>query len=91
MTGSTALDRIYHFIITRMKETGVAPHYTEIANELGVSVEEGRQKLRELMDFGIPGIWLAPGTDYIQSFAPLSNLPTQYRISVNGEAKCYGQ
>ena len=91
MVSPTFMDRMYLFIITRMKESGAAPHYTEIASELGVSVEEGRLKLRELMDMGIPGIWLAPDTDYIQSFAPLSNLPTQYRVSVDGEPRGYGQ
>jgi len=91
MTEPTVLDRTYHSIVTRMKETGVAPHYTEIADALKLPVEEARQKLNELMAVGIPGIWLAPDTDYIQSFAPFSNLPTQYRISVEGEAKWFGQ
>jgi hypothetical protein len=91
MEEPTLLDRTYHFIIATMKEKGVAPHYTEIAEALQLSVEEGRQKLEELMAAGIPGIWLAPGTDYIQSFAPFSNLPTQYRISVEGTTHWFGQ
>jgi hypothetical protein len=74
-----------------MIKTGQAPHYTEIAAELGVSVEDGRRALHDLVSMGIPGIWLFPDTDYIASFAPFSNLPTQYRITVDGEQKWFGQ
>ena len=74
-----------------MRETGRAPHYTEIAAELGIPVEDARKALHDLMSVGIPGIWLFPDTDYIGSFAPFSNLPTQYRITVDGEQKWFGQ
>jgi hypothetical protein len=74
-----------------MIKTGQAPHYTEIAAELGVSVEEGRKALHDLVSLGIPGIWLFPDTDYIGSFAPFSNLPTQYRITVDAKQKWFGQ
>ena len=87
----TVLDKTYHFIIQRMMETGHAPHYTEIAAELGGSMEEGRKALHDLMSAGIPGTWLFPDTDYIAGFAPFSNLPTQYRITVDGEQKWFGQ
>jgi hypothetical protein len=40
---------------------------------------------------GIPGIWLFPETDYVGSFAPFSNLPTQYRITVDAKQKWFGQ
>jgi hypothetical protein len=88
---STLLDKTYHIIITRLVETGQAPHYTEIASGLGVSMEEGRQALHELMAAGVAGTWLLPDTDYISSFAPFSNLPTQYRISIAGEQKWFAQ
>ena len=68
------LEKTFHIIMTRMVETGQAPHYTEIAAELGVPVEEGRKALHELFDAGIPG-WLFPNTDLIASFAPFNNLP----------------
>ena len=54
-------------------------------------VEEARKTLHELMSKGIPGLWMFPDTDYISSFAPLSNLPTQYRISIDGDQKWFGQ
>lgn len=91
MSTSALLDSAYQVIINRMVQTGVAPHYTEIAEELKLPVEEGRQALHALMATGIPGIWLFPDTDYISTFAPFSNLPTQYRISVEGEQKWFGQ
>ena len=87
----TLLDNTYNVIITKMVETGQAPHYTEIASALGVSMEEGRRALHELMSAGVLGMWLFPDTDYISSFAPFSNLPTQYRISVAGEQKWFAQ
>lgn len=91
MSSTSLLDKAYNTIITRMKETGQAPHYIEIAASLQIPVEEGRKLLHEVIGLGIPGMWLFPDTDYISSFAPFSNLPTQYRITVGGEQKWFGQ
>ena len=91
MASPTLLDKTYSIIRNRLVETGQAPHYTEIAAELGVSMEEGRRALHELMSAGVVGIWLFPDTDYISSFAPFSNLPTQYRITIHGEQKWFAQ
>lgn len=90
MSEPTQLDKIFSFIMKRMKETGQAPFYTELAAELGISVEEGRKALHDLFHAGIPG-WLFPGTDYIASFAPFNHLPTQYQITIGGQQKWYGQ
>ena len=43
------------------------------------------------MDAGITGMWLHPGTDHIASFGPFNNLPTQHRITIEGEQKWWGQ
>jgi hypothetical protein len=91
MLSPTLLNKTYHVIIQKFVETGQAPHYTEIAAALGVPVEQGRCALHDLMDFGVIGTWLFPDTDYISSFAPFSNLPTQYRITVAGEPKWFAQ
>ncbi len=91
MGSPTLLDNTYNIIIKKMVETGQAPHYTEIAKALGVPVEEGRRALHDLMSSGVLGMWLFPGTDYISSFAPFSNLSTQYRITVAGVQKWFGQ
>jgi hypothetical protein len=85
-----ALDKTFHMIMKRMVETGQAPHYTEIAKELGISMEGGRKILHELFSPRIPG-WLFPNTDFIASFAPFNNLPTQFRITIDGQQKWFGQ
>jgi hypothetical protein len=90
MSEPTLMDRTYNVIMRRLVETGQAPHYTEIAAELGVSVPEGRKALHDLIGLGIPG-WLFPGTDLIVSMAPFNNLPNQYRISIDGHQKWFGQ
>ena len=86
----STLDGTFHFIMKRMVETGQAPFYTEIAQELGVSADKGRKALHDLFSEMIPG-WLYPDTDLITSFAPFNNLPTQYRITVDGAQKWFGQ
>jgi len=91
MGSPTILDNIYNVIITQLVKTGQAPHYTEIASALGIPMEEGRSALHDLMASGVIGIWLFPDTDYVSSFAPFSNLPTQYRIAVAGEQKWFAQ
>lgn len=90
MAEPSALDRTFNVIMKHMVETGQAPHYTEIAAALGVPVEEGRQALHALFKAGVPG-WLHPGTDLIASFAPFNNLPTQYRITIDGHQKWFAQ
>lgn len=90
MSNSTVLDKTFHVIMKRMVETGQAPFYTEFAAALGLSVEEGRKILHDLFSSGIPG-WLYPRTDLIVSFAPFNNLPTQYRITIDGQQKWFGQ
>ena len=90
MAQPSQLDRTYFFILKRMVETGQAPFYTEIASGLGVSVEEGKKALHDLLAAGIPG-WVYPNTSYIVSFAPFNNLPTQYRITIEGQQKWFGE
>ncbi|MFC1836578.1 hypothetical protein ACFL2Q_17940 [Thermodesulfobacteriota bacterium] len=90
MTDFSLMDQTYHLIMTRMVETGQAPHYTEVAKDLGISMEEGRQTLHDLFNAGVKG-WLFPNTDLITSFAPFNNLPTHYRIAVDGQQKWFGQ
>ena len=85
------LDRTFSVIMKRMVDTGQAPHYTEIAAELGVSPKEGREALHKLFSTrGFPG-WLYPTTDSIVSFPPFNNLPTHYRLTVEGEQKWFAQ
>jgi len=90
MSKPTRLDKTFKIIMKRMVETGQAPHYIELAAELGVTPEEGRKALHDLFSPGFAG-WLYPNTDYITSFPPFNNLPTQYRITIDGEQKWFGQ
>jgi hypothetical protein len=90
MNNQSLLDRTYQIILKKMVETGQAPHFTEIATALGVSMEEGRKALHDLFAQGMAA-WLYPDTDYITSFAPFNNLPTQYRITIDGQQKWFGQ
>jgi len=90
MSQSSRLDRTFSFILKRLVETGQAPFYTEIAADLGVSVEEGRKVLHDLFGAAI-AVWLFPNTNYIAAFPPFSNLPTQYRITIEGQQKWFGQ
>ncbi|MDP6549388.1 MAG: hypothetical protein QF659_04890 [Dehalococcoidia bacterium] len=90
MTDLAMLDRAFEDIMRSFVETGRAPHYTELAAGLGLPVEEGRQVIHDLVATGYPA-WVHPGTDYIVSLAPFNNLPTQYRITVDGEQKWFAQ
>ena len=91
MASEELLDRAYYAVMQRFIKNGQGPHFTELAAELGLPVEEGRQLLKDLVGTpGVPG-WLHPETDYLVSFAPFNNLPTQYRISVDGEQKWFAQ
>ena len=90
MSNASVLDKAFHAIMKRMVETGQAPFYTDLAAALGLSVEEGRKTLQDLFSSGIPG-WLYPRTNLIVSFAPFNNLPTQYRITIDGQQKWFGQ
>ncbi len=90
MSEPTLLDKTFNFIMKHFVETGQAPFYTEIAAKLGISVEEGKKALHRLINARVPG-WFFPGTDYLVSFAPFNHMPTQYRITIDGQQKWYGQ
>jgi hypothetical protein len=90
MADTKQLDQTYHFIMQSFVRSGHAPHYTEIAGEFSVRPDEGKRLLHDLMNTGLP-IWLYPDTDLIASFAPFNNLPTQYRITVDGQQKWFAQ
>ena len=90
MPDPSQLDLTYDFILRTFVEEGRAPHFTAIGRKFGVSPEEGRRLLHELLATGLPN-WLFPATDLIASFAPFNNLPTQYRLGVDGEQKWFAQ
>ena len=90
MSNPLDLNKIFSLIMERMIATGQAPNYTEIAAELGVSPSEGRKALRKLFStLGFPG-WFSRKTDDIESFAPFS-ISSNYRLTIEGEQKWFGQ
>ena len=84
------LDRTYHFILTSWVEHAHAPHFTDIARALSMHPDEARQRLHAVIATGLPN-WLFPATDLIASFAPFHNLPTPYRVTVDGRSGWYAQ
>ncbi len=85
------LDKTFHIIMKKFVETGQAPQFTEVATALGVSTEEGKTAVHELFSLPMFPGWLFPNTDYITSFPPFNNLPTHYRITIDGHQKWFGQ
>lgn len=90
MADPALMDRMFTRIMRGLVDTGSAPHYAELARALGLSVEDGRRLLHDVMQ-AYPIGWLHPETDYIASFPPLNSLPTQYRVTVRGEQRWFAQ
>ena len=91
MPKSRHLNKTFHIIIERMIANGKAPNFTEISAELGISPSEGQKVLRKLFSTrGFPG-WFFPKTDNIASFAPFNNSQNNYRLTIDGEQKWFGQ
>jgi len=82
--------RFYQRVLIGYVESGVAPHYVEIARALGWPADQARAVLHQVAETG-PAMWLHPGTDLIASCAPFSSLPNLYRISVDGVPHGYAQ
>jgi hypothetical protein len=90
MADPNLVQKAYTAIIEHFIATGRAPHYTELAGILGLHPDEARDLQRQAADASV-ACWLIPDTDYIESWAPFSNVPTHYRVTVKGEQKWYGQ
>ena len=87
---SALAQRTYTHALEHLVEHGFAPHYCEMAADFGVSTEEARLAVNEAAEAAI-GCWMSPGTDQIGSWAPFNNTPTQYRVSIDGDRKWFGQ
>jgi hypothetical protein len=84
------VQRAYTAVVEHIVNTGRAPHYTELGEILGLGMEEARQIQHEAADAAI-ACWFVRDTDYVESWAPFSNLPTQYLVNIDGDRKWYGQ
>jgi len=83
------LDRAFYSVITRMVETGNAPSRADLAAELDLDSVDIPTVLNDLFAAGHAG-WLDDNGEIV-SFAPLYNVPNQYKISVDGQQKWFGQ
>src|SRR5512133_1592541 len=90
MEETALVSRAYTAVVEHFVKTGRAPHYTELAGTLGVPPDEARQVQHKAAKSSI-GCWFVKDTDYVESWAPFSNVPTQYLVTVKGEQKWYGQ
>lgn len=88
LTDARLLARAYHGIMSGFVRDGRAPHYTELAISLGLTPHEGLAVQRDLTASGLP-IWTHPDTDHLAAASPFSNIPTPYRVSVEGQQKWY--
>jgi hypothetical protein len=86
----TVTQRAYTAIVEHFVKLGRAPHYTDLAGLLGVTIEEARQAQRKAAESSI-GCWFVKDTDYVESWAPFSNVPTNYPATIKGEQRWYGQ
>jgi hypothetical protein len=90
MADAQRMDQAFHHVMRSLVERGRPLHYAELARAIGSTVEAGRRLLLDVMR-AYPIGWLHPETDYIASFPPLNNLPTQYRVTVRGEQRWFAQ
>ncbi|HEY3278151.1 MAG TPA: hypothetical protein VGJ94_16155 [Syntrophorhabdaceae bacterium] len=90
MEESILVQRAYTAVLDHFIKTGRAPHYTELAATLGLGPEEARQVQHKAADSAI-ACWFVTGTDYVESWAPFSNVPTHYLVTIEGDQKWYGQ
>lgn len=91
MAVSEKVQIAYTTILEYFIRTGRAPHYTELAELLSMGVDEAREIQREAASTERMGCWMSHDTDYIESWAPFSNVPTHHAISVDGKPGWYGQ
>jgi len=84
------VQQAYRAVVEYFMKTGRAPHYTELAGILKVGPEEARQVQHKAAESSI-ACWFIKDTDYVESWAPFSNVPTHHRVTIEGEQKWYGQ
>ena len=83
---------VHQSVLRHFVETGRAPHYTELAEALGLVPAKARQIIRETTaESPFSFAWMTPDTDYIASWAPFASLPNHHLTSVDGVQKWYAQ
>ncbi len=90
MEHAALVQRSYTAVVRHFMKTGRAPHYTELSETLGVGPEEARKLQREAAASSV-ACWFVAETDYVESWAPFSNVPTNYLVTIDGAQRWYGQ
>jgi hypothetical protein len=90
MANAVTPQQTYTAILRHFMKEGRAPHHTELAGILDVSVAEARQAQHDAADNAF-ACFFTDGTDNIGAWPPFSNVPNQHRVSVDGVQKWYGQ
>ena len=92
MSTTDPIKSAYTEILRHFVEHGRAPHYSELAQSLELSLDDARELQRDTAGASpVDGCWLTHDSDYIESWAPFSNVPTHFRISVDGIDRWFGQ
>lgn len=79
------LETLLHFV-----DTGRAPHYTELSRSMGVTPDRAREIQKAAADAGV-GCWFLAGTDFVECWAPFSNIPTNHLVSIDDSQVGYAQ
>ncbi len=79
MKEATLIQRAYTAVLEHFVKTGRASHYTELAATLGLRPDEAREAQRKAAEGSI-ACWFVKDTDYVESWAPFSNVPTHYLV-----------
>jgi hypothetical protein len=90
MADASPVQQAYTTIQKHFIQTGRAPHFTELAAALEITTDEARDVQQKAAEAGV-GCWISHDTDYIASWAPFSNIPTQYLVTIEGKRKWYAQ
>ncbi len=80
----------YTAVLEHFVKTGRAPHFTELAETLHLRPEEARLIQHKAAESAL-ACWFVKDTDYVESWAPFSNVPTNYLVTIRGEQKWFGQ
>ena len=90
MEDAMLVQRAYTAVLEHFVRAGRAPHYTELALTLGLTPEDARLLEHKAAESAL-ACWFVKETDYVESWAPFSNVPTHYLVTIKGEQKWYGQ
>ena len=90
MADANLVQQAYTTIQMHFIQTGRAPHFAELAAVLEITADAARDVQLEAAEAGV-GCWISQDTDYIGSWAPFSNIPTQYLVTIEDKQKWYAQ